>query len=293
MKAEEACIDCLKRRNEERMKLFRDESRKREYRDKLGKIIEDFRFSESAPGISERADELFFDFWGVKEDFSKLKKEYNQLLLKKEDELKNRIANSDDPILSGIKFVAAANYIDFMAVENVNEDTLETLLTKAETVEIDKAEYAGFLTELKNAKSLAYLTDNCGEIVLDKIFIETLRKRFPEMKITAVLRGGNVVNDASMDDAEEVGLTSVTRCIGNGTKAAGTVVNRLSDDAKNVISCADIIFSKGQGNFESLYDEGFNPYYLFLCKCRLFTERFGVKRFETVFCKEEHIKCFV
>ncbi len=293
MKAEEACIACLRKRNEERIKLFYDESRKREYREKLEKIIEDFRFLESAPGISERADELFFDFWGVKEDFSELKKKYNLLLLEKEDYLKNRIENSEDPILSGIKFVAAANYIDFMAVEDVNENTLETLLAKAETVEIDKAEYAVFLTELKNAKRLAYLTDNCGEIVLDKIFIEILRKKFPEIEITTILRGGNVVNDASMDDAKEVGLTSVVRCIGNGTKAAGTVVNRLSDEAKNVLDYADIIFSKGQGNFEGLYDEGFDPYYLFLCKCRLFTERFGVKRFETVFCKEERIRHFV
>lgn len=292
MKAEEACLSCLRRRNEERMKSFSDEKRKLEYRRETEKIIEQYRLIEPAPGISERVDKLFFDFWGEKEDFSALKSKYNLLLLKKEKDLRNRMENSEDPILSGIKYVAAANYIDFMAVENVNEDMLETLLKKAETVEIDNAEYAEFLRELENSEKLTYLTDNCGEIVLDKIFMMILKNRFPKLEITAVVRGGNVVNDASMDDAEEVGLTSVVRCIGNGTKAAGTVVNRLSKEAKTAIFGADIVLSKGQGNFESLYGEGSNPYYLFLCKCELFTERFGVKRFETVFCKEERIKRF-
>ena len=52
---------------------------------------------------------------------------------------------------------------------------------------------------------------------------------------------------------------------------------------------ADVVISKGQGNFEGLYGEGVNPYYLFLCKCELFVRRFGLKQFSSVFRKEERI----
>lgn len=85
-------------------------------------------------------------------------------------------------------------------------------------------------------------------------------------------------------------LTDIVPCIGNGNAAPGTVIKRLSEEAKRALFSADVIISKGQGNFESLYGEGLNPYYLFLCKCELFVQRFGLARYESVFAREERIR---
>lgn len=69
----------------------------------------------------------------------------------------------------------------------------------------------------------------------------------------------------------------------------GTVKEQLSEEAKEKIQNADIIIAKGMGNFESMYQEGMNPYYLLLCKCELYKEIFGVEMFQPIFCKEERL----
>ncbi len=223
------------------------------------------------------------------EDYAPQKQKYNQLLLGLEKEITQKIYSAEDPVKECIKYVCAANYIDFSAVENVNEDTLKKLLAKAAYETVPEDEYAAFLADLGRAASLAYLTDNCGEIVLDKLFIKCMKESFPHLEITVILRGEDVINDATLADAQEVGLTDLVPCIGNGNGAPGTILEELSPQAKQILLNADLVISKGQGNFESLYEEGLNPYYLFLCKCELFVRRFGLKQFEAVFKKEERI----
>ncbi len=85
-------------------------------------------------------------------------------------------------------------------------------------------------------------------------------------------------------------MESIVPCIGNGNAAPGMVIKRLNQEARQTLFAADVIISKGQGNFESLYGEGLNPYYLFLCKCDLFVRRFGLAQYESVFAREERIK---
>ena len=116
--------------------------------------------------------------------------------------------------------------------------------------------------------------------------------QFSKLKITVIVRGKNVLNDATLEDAEPVGLTKIVRCVRNGNGAPGTVIKNLSKEAKKLLLEADVIISKGQGNFESLVGEGFNPYYIFLCKCDLFVKRFCLERYQAVFAKEENLKFY-
>ena len=290
MHANSMCISCLIAKQEKEIRQYSDENKKSEYMHQLLEILYKHGQSESAPWISEQINQLYENFWGKVEDYTLLKRKYNTLLLDKESEIEHRIRKSDDPIKTCIKYVCAANYIDFFAVGNVDEQTCEKLLEKAESELIQEEEYLNFRNDLAKAKKLVYLTDNCGEIVLDKLFIRFLKEKYPRLKITAIVRGKNVINDATLEDAEEVGLTDVVPCIGNGNSAPGTVFKKLNEESKKVLLEADLIISKGQGNFESLFGEGINPYYLFLCKCELFVNRFGLQQYGPIFMKEERIK---
>ena len=169
------------------------------------------------------------------------------------------------------------------------KDMLDDLLKKVDSLNIPEQEIKYLEEELKQAKTLLYITDNCGEIVLDKIFIEELKKRYGNLEITVMVRGGLAINDATIEDAQEIGLTKIVPVISNGAAIAGTVKEQLSKEARKQLDSADVIIAKGMGNFESMYQEGINPYYLFLCKCDLFTRRFGVKLFDPIFCKEERL----
>lgn len=290
MKANSRCMSCILSKQEKEIRTFSGEAEKSAYLHQVLGILYEYGQTESTPQIAERLDRAFEAFWGTANDYTPQKRQYNRLLLSLEKQIDEQIKASGDVIRECIKYVCAANYIDFSAVEHVNEDTFGMLLEKAGKEKVDQTEYDRFLTDLGQAKRLAYLTDNCGEIVLDKLLIRYIKEKFPKLQITAVVRGSNVLNDATLEDAREVGLTRLVPCIGNGNAAPGTVPARLGKEAGEVLAKADVIIAKGQGNFESLYGEGFDPYYLFLCKCGLFVSRFGLERYASVFAKEERIR---
>lgn len=134
------------------------------------------------------------------------------------------------------------------------------------------------------------ICDNCGEIVLDKLMLEQLKKRFPQLSIKAMVRGGDVLNDATSEDAHYVGLDNVADIISNGEAIAGTIYEMLTDEAKGVLDTSDIILAKGQGNYESMSGQGRHIFYEFLCKCDLFTTRFNVPKLTGMFIEESILK---
>lgn len=259
MNASSMCVSCIISKQEKLIRQFSDEAGKSEYMHRILEIFYRHGQTQSAPWIAEQINHLYQDFWGQEEDYAEQKQRYNRLLLDMESEIERRIQSAHDPFRECIKYVCAANYIDFSAVEHVNEQTFEKLLKKAEHECISSEEYQAFRRDLERAGKLVYLTDNCGEIVLDKLFIRHIRENFPQLQITAIVRGEPVINDATLEDAREIGLTEIVPCIGNGNAAPGTVIKRLSQEAKEMLSAADIIISKGQGNFESLYGEDLIP----------------------------------
>ena len=101
-----------------------------------------------------------------------------------------------------------------------------------------------------------------------------------------MVRGGEALNDVTAEDAGYVHIDSIARIISNGAAVSGTVTELLSAEAKDVIESSDIIFAKGQGNYESLAGRGFHIYYSFLCKCELFTGKFNVPRLTGIFISE-------
>ncbi len=290
MQANSMCISCMIGKQERQIRPFSDEHKKSDYMHRVLEILYRHGRSESAPWLAEQIDQLYENFWGEAEDYSQIKHRYNRLLLDKEQEIERRIRGSEDPVEECVKYVCAANYIDFSAVEHVTEQTFEKLLEKAGGETVPQEEYREFRKDLEKAKKLVYLTDNCGEIVLDKVFIRFLKEEYPHLQITVIVRGKEVINDATMEDAREVALTDLVPCVGNGNGAPGTVLKRFGRQTRRLILDADLVISKGQGNFESLFGEGVNPYYFFLCKCELFVRRFGLEQYRSVFVKEERVK---
>ncbi len=283
-----ACIACMIKRQEEGIAEINDEAKKLEYMNGVLRIILEAG-SSSAPVITERISELRRSIFGEDKHFEHLKRSYNQLMLEYEPKIQEVIDRSDDAVLTALKFARIGNYIDFGAMGEVDDRKLAELIEKAEHDEVDAAEFTALMKDLESAARLVYLTDNCGEIVADKLLVQALQCEFPQLKIKVIVRGKNVLNDATLEDAAEVGLTEIAEVIGNGTGVAGTDIETISKEAKSLIDEADVIISKGQGNFESLYGCGLNIYYLFLCKCDWFVRRFGFERYKAVIVNEKNL----
>ena len=185
-----------------------------------------------------------------------------------------------------LRFAQIGNFIDFGAMDSVDDAKLMEFLEQAEALPLSEETYGKFAENLKTARKLVYMTDNCGEIVLDKLLLESIQKAAPYVKCTVIVRGEPVLNDATMEDALQVGIEKCGKVIPNGTNIAGTYIPWVSAEAKKALDEADILISKGQGNFESLHGCGLNIYYLFLCKCQWFMERFGLPQYSGVFINE-------
>ena len=151
---------------------------------------------------------------------------------------------------------------------------------------MDEQVYARLLDDLEKADKMVYITDNCGEIVCDKLVVEEMQKRFPGLDLTVLVRGENTLNDATMEDAVQVGLCEVTKVTGNGCGVAGTPLAYVDEQTRRLLDEADVILAKGQGNFETMHGCGLNVYYSFLCKCDWFQQRFGMEKNKGMFVRE-------
>lgn len=293
MKLSAMCIRCLMDRQEERVRECGDEEKKAVYLKEAAGIIASSGEGDSAPYLVFQMNQAYERLFGKLMDYKKEKKEFNSLMLDLESELEEKIRSgkSREEILKNvINYARSGNYIDFGALNHVDKDELMGLLEKAGEEDVDGHTFAMLSEDLDKAEELVYLLDNCGEIVADKLLVKVLKEQYPNMNITVMVRGVEVLNDAVMEDAEEVGLTKLVKVIGNGNGVAGTQVDLLSREAREAIEKADIIISKGQGNFETIYGGGWNIYYLFLCKCAWFSERFGMERLKGVFINEKDVR---
>ncbi len=242
---------------------------------------------KSAPEMVELLGEVRKSYFGESEDFAEIKYYFNDLMMKLEPDMFRDICDSEDPFKRAVQYAMTANFIDFGALDNVSSDKLKELLGKASETPFDEVVLEQMRGDIMNAERLAYFTDNCGEIVADRMVMKTIRMLRPDIHMTAVVRGKPAMNDATMEDARQIGLEETADLVmGNGSGITGTVIEILPDDVMDVIREADVMIAKGQGNFESMSGCGYDVYYIFMCKCRLFMDRFNVPQFYGILARE-------
>lgn len=284
------CMTCLVKKQMEGLKDDLPEAVKAEYMRSVLRIICDSDVSETTPVVLDRINQLHQQYFGEPYSFEEIKVRYNELMLREEPDLRNQIRQSEDAVKTAMCLARVGNYIDFGTMDNVDPGKLRELLGQAETDILDPEEYAHFCQDMDSAGSLVYLTDNCGEVVLDKLLMETIRLRWPKVSVTVIVRGKPVINDATRMDAHMVGLDTVAEVFDNGNGIAGTWLPTMEKRARSRLQTADVVISKGQANFESLNGCGLNIYYLFLCKCEWFVQRFHMEKFKGVLVNDRRLR---
>ena len=275
----ENCVKCLYNRQ---AAITED----KDYLAEIRTILENRGETDTAPYMVYLFNQVYEKRFGKKYSYEKEKKECNDLLLSMQEEIREQIRRSEEPLEKALSFARVGNYMDYGALKNVDTETFLNLLSGAAWTEADHKVFQTFLKECEDAASFLLIADNCGEIVLDKIFIEFLKDRFPELRVTVMVRGGRVLNDVTKEDAVYAGIDKVAHIITNGRPVSGTVYHLLSEEAQDILENADVILSKGQGNYESLSRQERHIFYAFLCKCELFIHKFQVPKFTGMFIEE-------
>lgn len=283
------CTQCLLKQHLTNYPDTATEEERLTYIRRLFSILTEIAPGESSPVIVNRILTLQKEMFDQFVDYTDIKKHFNQLMLEQEDWIYADISSAADPIRRALQYVMKGNYIDFGVLSDVNSEKLMELLSQAKDQTIDELIFEELMQDLTSAKNMVLLTDNCGEIVLDKLLIRTIMSQFPDLQIRVIVRGGHALNDATMEDACQVGLPDLVKVIGNGTCLQGTYLPDISKEARDLLEQADVILSKGQGNFESLQYCGLNIYYLFLCKCDLFTKRFHTHLYNGILTNDRYV----
>ncbi len=280
MRIPESCAECLYERQ-------KNKTNNAEYLAEIKLLLNNRKETDTSPYMVYLFNKVHLKYFGESADYSEIKKQYNDLVLSMEDSLRRKINYAEDPLAAALIMSRIGNYIDFGAMNSIDSNEFLDLFRNTEMREDDRRTYEAFLRECANAKTFLLICDNCGEVVLDKLMVEQLKKRFPHLTVRAMVRGGEVLNDATAEDACYAGLDTVAEIVSNGEAIAGTVYEMLPDNAKEVLDNSDIILAKGQGNYESLSGQGRHIFYEFLCKCSLFTERFNVPKLTGMFIEEK------
>lgn len=290
MIAELECYNCIIKKAQNLLNQYKIP--KKQQTTILKKVYQELSIAyedETAPFLMSKVLKVLNCIAGIEDTYEVPKEKYNSLLLSKADVIFKQIQNSSDKLYTGLQYALVGNYIDFGAMDTVEENTLEKLLEQKDTLSIDKIEFENFKNDLQKAKKLVYITDNAGEIVLDKLLIQVLQELYPKLSICVMVRGAPILNDATIKDAQFIGLSNIVSVIENGTDIPGTALGLIHEGAKEVIKEADLCIAKGQGNFETLSGSGYNIYYFFLCKCELFVKRFQKEQFSSIVANERRI----
>ncbi len=207
---------------------------------------------------------------GNNDPYKKLKDEYNRKALKLYPNLKRMVARSKDRLLTATKLSIAGNIIDFGPGSEFDlEKTIEEVLVQDFTIN----HYDRLRRELRKSEKIMYLGDNTGEIVFDRILLEELKGK----KITFVVKGGPIINDATIEDAKFAGIDKIAeiKTVSNGEPRTGP--ERNSKGFINLLKSADVVISKGQGNYEALSEVNANIFFLLKVKCPTIARDIGVK----------------
>jgi uncharacterized protein with ATP-grasp and redox domains len=195
--------------------------------------------------------------------YQSVKEAYNRIALGKLPALRRMAAGRADRLEGGVRAAIAGNVIDFGIYETID---LDRSIDESFRLPLSGAGYRAFAAAVQSARRILYLCDNAGEIVFDRVLLETLREMGKE--VTAVVKGSPVINDATQDDASAAGLYECATVIDNGNDGIGTLLEACSERFRDEYRSADLIISKGQANYETLVQErDGRTFFLFKVKC--------------------------
>ena len=276
MKLNLDCIPCFQRQALQAVRFISDDEKlhERVLREVAKKLLES-NWDLTPPELAHQIHSIVKRITNENDPYKEVKRESNDLVLKMYPELKEKVKKSRDPIRTAVRLAIAGNIIDFGVPQEFNlEETIREVLKKKFAID----DYKKLQEKLKDAETLLFFVDNAGEIGLDKLLVETFLETKKLEKIDFVVKGGPIINDATLEDAVYMGLDGLPNSefltISNGEVGPGPA--RSSQTVKRWIREHDLVISKGQGNYEGLSEHD-GLFFMLMVKCPIIASDLGVE----------------
>jgi hypothetical protein len=268
------CLICQVKALEKRLDKYEIEESQRN--SVVGNIIQQIATidleNSYSPEITRNILSQLSEISLVGDPYHKEKETSNNELLARYPEFQEMVKNSDNSFDTALRLAIAGNIIDFGPTHQFDvEGTIKKVLTSDFAIDDSKSLKAA----IENAKTILYLGDNCGEIVLDKLFLETIN----HPNVYFAVRDKPVLNDATKKEAREVGIQQFAKIISNGDDSPSTLLHRVNAEFLEIYQSADLIISKGMGNYEGLmFETDPRLFYLLMIKCHVIGRKIGAQK---------------
>ena len=256
------CIPCFLRQTLDTARIAgADKALQKKIINKVCELIPQFPLNATPPQMGVKIHWLIRNLTSNSDPYKKIKKDLQRIALDMYPYLKEEVKKAKNCLAIALKIATMGNVIDFA----INDSA--TILKELEDIHkhgFAIFEYEEFKKSLQTAQTILYLADNAGETVFDRVLIEEIPT---DKKLYYGVRGFAAINDALEVDAKEAGIGKYSTITSNGSDVPGTLLESCSKQFRDIFFNADMIISKGQGNFESLHGGGYLVFFLFKIKC--------------------------
>jgi uncharacterized protein with ATP-grasp and redox domains len=220
---------------------------------------------QTPPENSVAVYQAIAEITGCDDPYKTIKEQSNTDALAVLSECRRLVAESPDSLATALRLAIGGNIIDYGAMHSFDVDAAMKRCLDATLVVDHSAELLGKVRALPVRSKVLYLADNSGEIVYDSLVVQELSS--VGLDVTVVVKSGAIINDALLYDARSCGMHSIATILENGTRCPGTPLASCSAELKEAFYAADLILSKGQGNFETLSEVDADIFFLLTIKC--------------------------
>ena len=250
MKIDEACVTCIINQSVKVADAIEaDPILAKELTTTVQKMSQTFSFEDTPPEIASYVYEKMAEIAKKNDLYDVQKKHATDKAYSFIPFLQQQLQASSEKLLTATKIAVAGNVIDLAAeVEFDLEEELEKIFHTEFAIDdvalLDKA--------LQEAQDVVVLGDNVGEHIFDYFYIQTLQELYPHISFSYFVRGCPIINDVTMQEAKEAGFESLCNLVDSGVNTPGFAYSRATQEAQKLFDNADVVISKGMGNYESL-----------------------------------------
>lgn len=293
MKTFPGCIDCFKNQVLKTSKLINlDKEKEKLILQKVKDFLDKIDYNLPPAAIGGEVYKIFHKISNNYNPYEYIKHDFIQKALNLIPFLEKEIKTSTNPLKTASKIASIGNVIDFGINDNKNmEEDFNLLIEKLLEKDYYLDDFEQFYFKLKKAKNLLYIGDNAGESVFDMLFIKEIKKEFHDIKISFATRGFPIINDVVVEDAIESKIDKYAKIISSGVDTPGIIIDKCNKNFIKSFNNADLIISKGQGNFEGLSDSLREIFFILKIKCDVISKYLNIPLGNIIFLhKNENIK---
>jgi uncharacterized protein with ATP-grasp and redox domains len=271
MKIHDRCYDCLLSRIEYECRLSTSDE------EKIGQVLSGCRTlldsyqgsHQPASLVASAAHHRAYEILGDSDPYRRIKATSTLEAIRACQAVRQTLSGFRDYALASV----IANTFDYGVLSHHVTDDFRSFFG-------EEFRKGFFIDDTRRMKELSgevvYFTDNAGEIIFDRLFIEHLSAAGSH--VTVAVKGAPILNDATLEDAEQAGLSRFAVVTHTGSGDIGVNLGKIPPDLRQAMDRCTLIIAKGMANYEALTEYGGLPptAYLMAVKCPTIAESVGV-----------------